>query len=181
MVDDIVNVITPYLRQSFFSVNVISLREHLLNQPWVQSVEVERVWPDGLKIQLKEKVPLARWGQASILTQDASLAPISNKQFKELPYVEPTSQPERVVELLPAIEVRLASIQLKLASLQLDAQDDLTLVLNDQVQVNLGSNQQLLRMDKFIRLYPQLFAHAAVKPKLIDLRYYNGLAVEWNK
>ncbi len=178
--NSLAKLLLPYAHQGFFSVNLFKLRDNLLNEPWVASAEVVRVWPDGIQIQINEKIPLARWGQNGLLTQDGSIVPETpiKPRYQNLPLINSVADPSHVNELLSEVETELKPVQLTITELQLDAQDNLTLILSNQMQLNVGSQKQTERLTKFVNIYPKLFANNTTKPKVVDLRYNNGLAVQ---
>ena len=54
-------VLFPLVEKGFFTVNVESIRNRLLQMPWVSDLYVRRVWPDHVIVTLTEKKPVSLW------------------------------------------------------------------------------------------------------------------------
>lgn len=59
--------IAPYVASSFFTIDTASMRTELEQMPWIAHAEVRRVWPDQVVIRTEEQLPVARWGDESLL------------------------------------------------------------------------------------------------------------------
>ncbi|MEB0243952.1 FtsQ-type POTRA domain-containing protein, partial [Pseudomonas sp. 5C2] len=59
--------IATYVAASFFTIALAGMRTELEQMPWIAHDEVRRVWPDQVIILLEEQLPVARWGEESLL------------------------------------------------------------------------------------------------------------------
>ena len=50
-----------YIGRGFFSFDIHELQQTLHANSWTDSVAVRRIWPDKLRVMIKEKKPIARW------------------------------------------------------------------------------------------------------------------------
>ncbi len=57
-------MLANYLSSSFFTLSVRRLYADLAAFDWANKIQIERVWPDTLKITLTEKIPAATWNNA---------------------------------------------------------------------------------------------------------------------
>lgn len=62
-------IVQPFLKSTFWEVDLHLLHAHLLRLDWVESVTVKRHWPNALSIQIKEQTPVVRWGEDAFLNQ----------------------------------------------------------------------------------------------------------------
>ena len=58
---------------TFFNINLDAIREAALRAPWVKSVNVRRVWPDKINIEIKEYKALALWEDGRLGRRQACL------------------------------------------------------------------------------------------------------------
>ena len=58
---------------TFFNINLDAIREAALRAPWVKSVNVRRVWPDKINIEIKEYKALALWEDGRLVSVDGEL------------------------------------------------------------------------------------------------------------
>ena len=74
---------------NFFNIDMNAIREAALKAPWVKSVNVRKVWPDAINIEIREYKPLALW-------EDGRLVSVEGKLFAANPEEadNPLSLPE---------------------------------------------------------------------------------------
>src|SRR3990167_3485434 len=53
---------------SFLTVDTRSLKSQLQDIAWIQSVDVQKIWPETLKIRINEKKVMAQWGKEGLLS-----------------------------------------------------------------------------------------------------------------
>ena len=176
--ESVINVV----RGGFFDVNVETIQKTLLKNPWVEKVSVLRVWPDGLKVQVAERVPVARWNDEGLLTENAVFfTPDLESMPENLPLL---SGPENTYKMLwdtyQVINAVLEVKNLKINYLILNDRRAWKFRLDSGVQVILGKGQIEKRINRFAD-----YAYPALKNDMeristIDMRYTNGFVISWN-
>ena len=88
----ILNTINPKQYKSIFDVNLFKIHNNLLLNQWVETVQIERILPNSIKIKIIEKKPVAIWQSKignKLITEDGSVISIANASiFKDqLPIV----------------------------------------------------------------------------------------------
>ena len=53
--------LVPVSAGSYFTVDMDSIHEAAYRQPWVESITVQKIWPDTVKVQIIEFMPAAHW------------------------------------------------------------------------------------------------------------------------
>ena len=173
-------VVSAQVKAGFFSVDVDAITAAVDALPWVDTVEVRRVWPDTLHVTVNEQVALARW-------RDQALVNVRGELF----YPAAESFPAGMVELHgPDNSVANMALQfsvfnraleqtgLNMKRVVLSQRRAWELELNDSITVVLGRGDMEMRLQRFVQFYPQLLAKAD-NVKRIDMRYTNGFAVQW--
>ncbi|KTD64637.1 cell division protein FtsQ/DivIB [Legionella spiritensis] len=175
-------ILSDYLSNSFFFLPVGRLHTELSELDWISRVRVERVWPDSLKIVLIEKKPVAIWNNA-LLTKDGDV-------FNEGGAVEdfflpklrgPANQQHEVLQVYKKMSKILSMYGLHAASLEWRDNHAWELTLANGVQVRLGKRDLELRITRFCKAYPAVFADKSEQLASVDLRYPRGMAVQWKK
>ncbi len=166
----------------FFTVNVDAVRKAAESMPWVASATVRRVWPDTLQVHIVERRAAARWGEAGLLSMSGQLfVPDANSIPLKLPRLNgPEELRRRVMETYIAMTAALAPIGRRVAELQVDERRAWLLRLDSGVELRLGKDHTLARVERFVRVYPTLFLVRENELKTVDLRYSNGFAVRWD-
>ncbi len=167
-------------RGSFFTVDLQKVWEAARGLPWVGEVRVRRVWPDGLRIRVTERVAVARWGDDGLLTAAGEVFRPSAKTIPQgLPRL--SGEDDRAPEVLRVyrdVAQRLAPLGLELSELRLDPRGGWRLLLADGLTVAMGGGESTERsLRRFLRLYPELASRGPGRLLRVDLRYPHGLAV----
>ncbi|MGY1425688.1 cell division protein FtsQ/DivIB [Lysobacter sp. A289] len=173
--------VLPYARQGFFAVRLDDARAAIAALPWVEHAEVRKRWPDVLEVQVIEHVPYARWGEDQLLSEHGRLFPAAGIEIPEgLPQLDgPESRIKDVVALYNESRSLFSPIGLDVRVVLLDPRGSWTLGLGNGAQVVLGRNQAHARIERFVRLMPQLLGQQEQALVRADLRYTNGFALTW--
>jgi cell division protein FtsQ len=140
---------------------------------------VRRVWPDGLRIRVQERVAVARWGDDGLLTAEGEVfRPTVSTIPQDLPRLAGDNDlaPE-VLRTYRAVAQQLAPLGLALTELRRDPRGGWRLQLADGLTVAIGADRLERGLRRFVRLYPELKSRGAGRLLRVDLRYPHGLAV----
>ncbi|MDP3562704.1 MAG: cell division protein FtsQ/DivIB [Legionellaceae bacterium] len=180
-------VLSHYNSDSFISLPVAQLKDDLNNLDWADNVEIERIWPDTLKITLAEKLPIAIWNHA-LMTDDGQLFHVSdsdlNKQMLDdaLPRLSgPEPQAPDVLQNFQKLSKLLSSYGLRAVALELRNNQAWELGLANGVQLRLGKRDLEKRVMRFCKAYAAVFADKPEQLSSVDLRYAHGMAVQWKE
>ena len=173
-------VLSDYLNESFFSLPARRLKKDLLALDWTDHVDIDRIWPDTLKITLVEKSPVAIWNNA-LMTSDGTLFNVGKEQTDTtLPRLSgPEQQQLDVLQIYQKLSKLLSIYGLHAASLQLRDNQAWELFLTNGIQLRLGKRDLEKRLQRFCRAYPVVFADKPEQLSSVDLRYARGMAVQW--
>jgi len=176
---DLERAVSEVARGGFFTVDVQRVWRVARQLPWVEEVSVRRVWPSELRIHVKERVAVARWGDDGLLTaRGVVFRPGNGKLPQDLPLLAGVdSQAPEVLKRHSELAARLAPLGLALSRLRQDARGAWWLSFTDGLAVAVGAEGVDMRLERFLRLYPQLASRGEGKLVEIDLRYPHGLTV----
>ncbi len=165
----------------FFGVDVARVRAAVEALPWVQSAAVRRVWPDALQIRVSEQTALARWGQDALVNTGGEVfRPDPATWPRGLPRLAgPAGQARIVSEYYRVFSDILAPADLAIAELVMDARHAFRLRLANGIEVVTGRERVEARLERFVRVWRKALAAEAARIARVDLRYGNGLAVQW--
>lgn len=65
--------IEPVVHGGFFNVDLDGIKKAAAKLPWVDSIVIQRMWPDTLVIQVTEKRALARWKENALISDRGKL------------------------------------------------------------------------------------------------------------
>lgn len=177
----------PRIRGNFFTANLDAVRGAFEAVPWVRRAAVRREWPNTLIVTLEEHVPLATWGEDGKLVSakgDVFTANLAEaEEDGELPQFDgPVGSEKEVVARFNDLRAWLAPVDLQPAALRLSGRYAWTANLNNGMAVELGREQSgetlRARVERLVKIYPQLVARLHDRIDSVDMRYPNGLALK---
>jgi len=204
--DEVLDVINNVDLENFFQVDVNDIQQHVSTLPWVYSVAVRKQWPNEVKIYIVDQTPVASWNGDFLLNQFGKVFQANTSKLSQpLPqFFGPEGGELLALENFISLNDLLEYRDLAIDELVLSERFSWQLTLNDGVLLNLGREDRVKRIQRFMDLYPLIKKQLAQKNKLntkentkikntksnsknikkqavdyIDLRYDTGLAVGW--
>ncbi len=197
---DILTAIEQVDLGNFFQVDVNEVQQQISKLPWVYSVAIRKQWPNELKIYVVDQTPVAQWNGDFLINQQgvAFQADVSRLTAPLPQFFGPEGTEQLALENFINLNALLDYKGLAIDELVLTERFSWQLTLNDGVSLNLGREERVKRIQRFMDLYPQIKAELAQRNKAqnsrknkqnkkeekqqvdyIDLRYDTGLAVGW--
>ena len=172
------SIVADVIRGGFFNLNVMNIKEALLNEPWVEHVVVQRVWPDSLNVQVLEQIAVARWNDSSLLnTQSDVFTPTDLVQLDGIPNLYgPENSEKQIYQRYLDITEALAG-RAQIEKLVLSERRAWQLKLRDGPLVVIGRNNVEARLARFTGAVIASLGEELFRLKYIDLRYTNGFAI----
>lgn len=171
------------VRGGFFNIDVAAVRNSVLTEPWVSSVSVHRVWPDGLQVFVSEQIAVARWKDTGLLNKSGEFfAPDRTTYPLDLPIlIGPEGTQAVMMSKYLYLQKLLLPFDMQLAELQLDDRRAWLFRLNSGLRVVIGRNDIDDRIARFVDLVPISLGQKLYEAEQIDMRYPNGFAVRWKR
>lgn len=186
---------------NFFQVNVNDIQQQVSALPWVYSVAVRKQWPNEVKIYVVDQTPVALWNGDFLLNQFGRAFQADKTQLKQaLPeFFGPEGSELLALTNFTNLNGLLEYRNLAIDELVLSERFSWQLTLNDGVMLNLGREERVKRVQRFMDVYPLIKTHLKQQRKqqqkqqnshkkqlkqavdYIDLRYDTGLAVGWKQ
>ena len=166
---------------SLTQLNVDWVRRQLKELPWVDEVAVRKEWPAQLHVHLVEYKPVARWREKRLVTQDGRLFEVPDtSKVSDLPLIEADDDlVGDTLAMLAAVSQRTSQPLLQVKTLQVSPRHAWRLKLVNDIELILGREQRIARLERFLALLPTLKQTKAMLPLSVDLRYDTGAAVRW--
>lgn len=180
---------------NFFQVDVNEIQSQVSALPWVYSVAVRKQWPNEVKIYIVDQTPVALWNGDFLLNEFGKAFQADTRRLTQaLPkFFGPEGSELLALENFINLNDLLEYRNLAIDELVLSERFSWQLTLNDGVMLNLGREERVKRVQRFMDVYPLMKIHLEQQPKqqnnhkkqlkqavdYIDLRYDTGLAVGW--
>jgi cell division protein FtsQ len=179
--NEIKTALQPLVMTGFFDADMQAIHSAVAELPWVDTVTVKRIWPDAIDIKVRERKPYARWGKNSLITEQGVIfTPKNMEQFQNLTVVTgPELQQVRVLEIMKGVKTALADQSMDLAEFSVNDRWAWKIKLAAGLEILLGRNEQLKKLQRFLKTITVLKQEQVEKMAIVDLRYPNGYAVSW--
>lgn len=170
---------------TFMTQDVDVIQQQIERLPWIKQVSVRKQWPDELKIHLVEYVPVARWNDLHRVDADGTSfsEPTEWVGKQTLPLLYgPEGSEKEVLEGYRAMSSMLAASKYTLKMVAMSARHSWQLALDNNARLELGRDDRIGRLQRFIELYPLLQQQVQAESKrvsYVDLRYESGASVGW--
>jgi len=180
--DQLQYVLARSLLPGFLSSELSEVKSGVEALPWVDSADIKRVWPEQIELRLKEKQAVANWLQNGLL--DSNLVPFfpkDQKAFESLPHLAgPPGSEEKVWQVYQTVRQELEAYGLKPDVLSLAGYGAWSLHIADGPWVLLGKDHLEANLRRLKSVYEKLPERWS-EIRLVDMRYPNGFAVEWQQ
>ena len=175
--------VAPYARAGYFAVKLEDAQRAVEQLPWVESASVGKKWPDVLEVSVVEHVPFAHWGEDRMLSERGRLFPRpAELADARLPHLDgPDARASDVVEVYNESQALFVSLGYRVTHVAMDARGSWSLVLDNGTEVVLGRDDARARLQRFVRVLPQLLVRQARPLERADLRYTNGFTLQWGQ
>lgn len=173
--------VMPHAERGFFAVDLAEVRAAVAALPWVAEASVRRVWPDTLEVRVVEHRPVARWNESDLLSQHGEVFTVNGAgALQGLPHlVGPDIRLDEVVSAWKGMRDILAGSGGEIRRIDLDARGAWEVELDSGTTLRLGREQVMPRLKRYAGVARQLAGVRDGVPRIVDLRYPNGLAVRW--
>jgi len=175
-------VLSKNLPASFWTIDLRKLKENLEKLAWVKAVQVDKIWPETIKVKVLEKKAVARWGKKGLVSdQNLLFYPEPETISAELPVLYgPLSQLDNILKTYQIFQQVLTVKKLKLQALLLTESNAWIIRLSNGTVLLLGSQAPLKRLRRFVSAYESVFGEYPERTaQQVDLRYPHGMAVSW--
>ena len=175
----------PSLRGGFFRIKLDQVKKPFENAPWVRNVQVRRVWPNRLLVEIEEHQALAHWDDGRLVNTfgelfAANAAALDNDA--SLPFFDgPEGSEQEVTRRYQDLVKWLAPLNVLPTEVELSDRRAWKVVLNSSMTLLMGRDSNLQageRVQRMVQALPEAISKLGYTPQLIDLRHPNGFAIK---
>ncbi len=173
--------LAPAVTANYFTADLEKIRDQALQVSWVDRVVVSRAWPDGIKVRVMPRHAIARWGTGRLLSDDGDVfAEAVVKNHPGLPMLHgPLSQSKVMMRRYNEINQLFVPSGLRLKELYLTERMTWFMQFDTGLRIIVDQDQTMSKLQRLSQLAQTDLK--AVWPNIvaIDLRYRNGLSIQW--
>ncbi len=178
---EVQGLVTPLLKGNFFTVDLPVIHAAVAKHGWVEEVTVQRIWPDTLRILVRERQAIGRWHTGGLLSDKGKVFHVkSADEFSTLPlFSGPTAYAPFIAKYYSQMKTTLAPLGLAVQQVRVSPRRAWTLQWVNGVELNLGRGHVVQRAQRLAQVYRTVLEPYESNIRMIDLRYSNGFAVKW--
>lgn len=177
---ELTELLRPQLGIGFWQLDLPSIRKLVESHPWVAHAEISRFWPNTLRVEIVEQVPVARWGDKGFVNQLGEVfypsQPIEIPNLIRLSAVNP--EPLAVLSMLKQVLELINPYGLHVVAMHRLADESWHLWLVNGDEWLLPKQDAIGDIKQLLVLYGSIPKQEGTKMR-IDLRYRDGFAVKW--
>jgi cell division protein FtsQ len=173
--------VAPVMKNNYFTADLETIRDRALELGWVDRVVVSRAWPNAIRVRVVPRHAIARWGTGRLLSDSGVVfSEEVAKDNHKLPLLHgPMHQSEMMMRRYNEINQLFLPIDLRLKELYLTDRMTWFMQFDSGLRVIVDQDQTMSKLQRLSHL-----AQSDLKPvwsqiSAIDLRYRNGLAIQW--
>ncbi|MBF7681817.1 cell division protein FtsQ/DivIB [Acinetobacter sp. B5B] len=173
--------IQPFVNKNYFTVDLETIRDQSLQLPWVDQVVVSRAWPDAIKVRIIPRHAVARWGTGRLLSDAGVVFKEATPQdHQSLPLLHgPVNQAPFMMRRYHEINQLFRPYQLHLTELYLTERMTWFMQFDSGLRLIVDQDQTMSKLQHLSQLAGQDLQPVWSQISTVDLRYRNGLSIQW--
>ncbi|MEN9596345.1 MAG: hypothetical protein RL236_779 [Pseudomonadota bacterium] len=179
--NEIKTALEPLVDVGFFDADVQMIQNTLTQMIWVDDAIVNRIWSDTLSIKIKEKHPIVRWGNEALISNSGEIIqPKDIEPFENLSILYGVEGQElKSLEIMKGVNTALSDHEMSMAEFSINNRWAWKIKLTTGLEILLGRNDQLKKLQRFMKTLDILGHEKINAMAVVDLRYPNGYSVSW--
>ncbi len=148
------NYFNRFISTSVFHADIETMKVHLMENNWVKSVSINKVWPDTLNVVIEEYEPVAVFNDDMIISASGIFHPVSKMKDHFLPYLYgEKSDITKIVSVYHNALKHLKEVEGILTDAPLDSvKSDVDLISEKEHRANL----RIVKIEHIDQLYWQI-------------------------
>ncbi|OTG85022.1 cell division protein FtsQ/DivIB [Acinetobacter sp. ANC 4648] len=173
--------LTPVVKDNYFTSDLEKIRDQALQISWVDRVVVSRAWPNAIRVRVMPRHAIARWGTGRLLSDGGEVyTEVVIKDHTKLPMLHgPLSQSKMMMRRYNEINQLFQPVGLRLKDLYLTERMTWFMQFDSGLRVIVDQDQTMSKLQRLSHLAQTDLKPVWPKISAIDLRYRNGLSIQW--
>ena len=177
----LMNHLSSVVKDNYFTSDLEQIRDKTLEMSWVDRVVVSRAWPNGIRVRVLARQPIARWGTGRLLSDEGNIfTEVTPKNHTDLPMLHgPVDQSKIMMRRYNEINQLFHPVNIRLKELYLTERRTWFMQFDSGVRIIVDQDQTMRKLQRLSHLAQTDLKSVWPNVAAIDLRYRNGLAIQW--
>lgn len=167
--------------KGYFTTDLEQIRDNALSLSWIDRVVVSRAWPNAIVLRVTPRHAVARWGTGRYLGDDGVVfKPVQRFDHQNLPLLHgPHSQSRMMMLKYRDINQMFRPMDMRLKELYLTERMTWFMQFDNGMRLIVDQDQTMGKLQRLSEIAKTDLGLVWDNIAGIDLRYRNGLAVQW--
>lgn len=167
--------------KGYFTTDLEQIRNNALILSWIDRVVVSRAWPNAIVLRVTPRHAVARWGTGRYLSDDGVVfKPVQRFDHQNLPLLHgPHSQSRMMMTKYRDINQMFRPMDMRLKELYLTERMTWFMQFDNGMRLIVDQDQTMGKLQRLSEIAKTDLGLVWDNIAGIDLRYRNGLAVQW--
>ena len=177
----VMQYVSPIVTENYFTSDLEAIRDRTLELSWVDRVVVSRAWPNGIRVRVMPHHAIARWGTGRLLSDSGVIfTEVIPKNYQALPLLHgPASHAETMMRRYNEINQLFLPQGIRLKELYLTERMTWFMQFDSGLRIIVDKDQTMSKLQRLSHLSQSDLKPVWSKISAIDLRYRNGLSIQW--
>lgn len=173
--------VAPVMVGNYFTADLEQIRDRALAVSWVDRVVVSRAWPNQIRVRVMPKHAIARWGSGRLLSDNGEVFQAAESgHYAQLPILHgPQGQAKVMMRRYHEINQLFGPAKMQLKALYLTERMTWFMQFDNRVRVIVDQDQTMHKLQRLSLLVQRDLKPVWPRVVAADLRYRNGLALQW--
>ena len=174
--------VAPTVTTNYFTSDLEKIRDQSLELSWVDRVVVSRAWPNSIRVRVMPRHAIARWGTGRLLSDSGDVfSEVTPQNNQKLPLLHgPAMQSKMMMRRYNEINQLFLPVNIHLKELYLTERMTWFMQFDSGLRVIVDQEQTMSKLQRLSHLAQSDLKPVWGKISSVDLRYRNGLAIQWN-
>ncbi|ESK38770.1 cell division protein FtsQ/DivIB [Acinetobacter nectaris] len=177
----VVSYVQPVVKNNYFTADLEQIRDRALEISWVDHVVVSRAWPNQIRLRIIPQHPVARWGTGRLLSDNGTVFKEAVPQnHANLPLLHgPATQAQLMMRRYNEINQLFQPLNLHLKELYLTERMTWFMQFDTGLRIIVDQDQTMSKLQRLSQMASRDLEPVWSQITTIDLRYRNGLSIQW--
>ncbi len=173
--------VSPTVTENYFTSDLKTIRDRALELSWVDRVVVSRAWPNAIRVRIMPQNAIARWGTGRLLSDSGEVfSEVTPSAHPNLPLLHgPVSHSKMMMRRYNEINQLFLPVGIRLKELYLTERMTWFMQFDSGLRIIVDQDQTMSKLQRLSHLAKSDLKPVWPKIAAIDLRYRNGLAIQW--
>lgn len=175
----LMQMFAPWQGSRFFQADLTRWQTRVTEMPWVKTATIRRQWPATILLSVQPHQYLAQWYPEGVITTTGEYLNLHVNTPLPLTLEGPPGMQATLFRQYQNFQARLSEQGLTLTRLTLEPRGAWEFMLDNGCLVKLGRSALMERLERWLAVHEQLMRSSTRTLAVIDLRYVNGMALQY--